>query len=190
MREIASSPDFLPNKSDKISQDWAGKGLQVYSQIITNNVIDPFETLVYTFNIKNNHFLKYLQIRSYLLTQQRSRDQITHTLMNFLSKTRNNEKTKISKLYKIMQEIKIQEDNTKEKWEKELSVTIADDDWKEACKRIFKTTQSKFWKEFAWKVNMKIFLTPKTLSKFSTKGNAECWRKCTEPEANHIHIFY
>lgn len=81
-----------------------------------------------------------------------------------------------------MQEIKIQEDNTKEKWESELGITITDDDWEEACKRIFKTTQTKFWKEFAWKVNMKIILTLKTLSKYRPTGKAECWRKCTEPE--------
>ena len=189
LREMARDPDLLPNKTDNILEEWSRKGLKVYSQMITNNIIDSFETLVDKFNISNNHFFKYLQIRSYLIKQQRDQGQRTHELMDFLSKNINSEKSKISKLYKIMQEIKIKVDNTKEKWENELTTTISEHDWKDACKRIFKTTQSKYWKEFAWKINMKIFLTPKILSKYRPTGSAECWRKCSETEANHVHIF-
>lgn len=36
---------------------------------------------------------------------------------------------------------------------------------------------------------MKIFLTPKVLSNYRPTGSTECWRKCSETEANHAHIF-
>ena len=68
LREIARDPDFLPNKTDKIPEEWARKGLQVFSQMITNNIIDSYETLVNKFS--NNHHFKYLQIRSYLMKHQ------------------------------------------------------------------------------------------------------------------------
>ena len=113
LREIARDPDFLPNKTDKIPEEWARKGLQVFSQMITNNIIDSYETLVNKFS--NNHHFKYLQIRSYLMKHQQDQGQMKHGLMEFMSKNRNGEKSKNSNLYTIMQDIKI---NMKDTWGK------------------------------------------------------------------------
>lgn len=71
-----------------------------------------------------------------------------------------------------------------------MAITIIKEDWEDSCKRIFRTTQSKYWKEFAWKINMRVFATPKITSKYSSSGRAECWRECGEQEAHHSHIFY
>ncbi len=72
LRMVTSDPDFLPNnKMDKLLEEWAGKGWQVYSQMITNSRIDSFGTLATEFNIGNN-FFKYLQIKSHLMKQRRT----------------------------------------------------------------------------------------------------------------------
>jgi len=186
---MANDPDFLPSKMNKALEDWAGKGLQLYSQLMTNNVLYSFETIAHKFNLDKNDLFQYFQIRSYLMKQREEQSQQMHGLMAFINKNRNSLCSKISKLYKILQETKECADNTQEKWELELTTTISEEEWKEACTRIFKTTQSKYWKEFAWKINMKLFLTPLIKSKYSSSGSAKCWRECEEQEANHAHIF-
>jgi len=107
LREIASDPDFLPKKMDRTLEEWAAKGLQTYSQMITNNTIDTFETLVTRFTTPHNNFFKYLQIRSYLNKKQREEQSCgTHGLLDLISKNRDSKNSKISKLYKILRETK------------------------------------------------------------------------------------
>lgn len=49
--------------------------------------------------------------------------------------------------------------NAKEKWEGKLFINISDKAWRESWKENFKTTQSKYWKEFGWKVSQRFFIT-------------------------------
>lgn len=53
---------------------------------------------------------------------------------------------------KILQETKVNVDNTKDKFKTELAITVLEEDWKDTCERIFKTTESKYWKELALKL--------------------------------------
>ena len=49
--------------------------------------------------------------------QKEEQSQIIHGLLEFINKNRKSENSKISKLYKILQETKVVVDNTREKWE-------------------------------------------------------------------------
>ena len=42
---------------------------------------------------------------------------------------------------------------------------ISAEEWKESLTRNFQASQSKYWREFAWKVSMRYFITPHTVSK-------------------------
>ncbi len=76
-------------------------------------------------------------------------------------------KNTMGNVYKILQgkeETTI--DTMKLKWEEKLGTQITDEEWKQMFAEIHKTTSSLFWKEFAWKINMKYFLTPEITSKY------------------------
>ena len=60
LREMLHDPDFIPNRSDKILQYWAGKGLISFSQFLTENTINTCEAMTSRYGQK--HFFKYLQI--------------------------------------------------------------------------------------------------------------------------------
>ena len=78
----------------------------------------------------------------------------------------------------------------KEKWEKELSINISGEAWRESLKENFESTQSKHWREFAWKISLRFFITPHIIGKTSTVAGSGCWRGCGASKANHAHIFF
>lgn len=45
MREMVNDRDFLPSKMYTVLEGWAGNGLQLYSQLMTNNVLDHFDKI-------------------------------------------------------------------------------------------------------------------------------------------------
>ena len=50
------------------------------------------------------------------------------------------------------------------------------------------TTNSKYWKEYSWKVLICYFKTPLIQSKYKENKTSRCWRECNEQTANHTHI--
>lgn len=77
--------------------------------MITNNTIDSFEVRTTKFNIGKNHFFTYLQIRT----------KVTECMnyLNFYIKIeKNSEKSKITELYRIPQDIKNKKKNGKKNW--------------------------------------------------------------------------
>lgn len=77
--------------------------------------------------------------------------------------------------------------NVKNKWENELSCNISPADWEQMCKKIHVTTNSKYWKEYTWKIIIRYFNTPQIQSKYKKNITPRCWR---EQMANHSHIFW
>lgn len=57
-------PDFIPGRSDKILQCWAGKGLVTFSQLFEKDIISAFNEVADRYDLEQKHFFKYLQIRS------------------------------------------------------------------------------------------------------------------------------
>ena len=75
----------------------------------------------------------------------------------------------------------------KEQWGKQLSINIPDEEWRESLKEHFQISQSKHWKEYAWKV--RYFITPDRCKLNKTEGTSR-WRGCGEKKANQKHILY
>lgn len=191
-REMAWDPEFEPNKTDNILQEWAVKGLKIFLQMLTNDTIQSFETLVAKYRIPQRNFYKYLQVRAYLLKFLRTQaNKETHPLIHFLIKSHKmTPKNTLSKVYKILQNNNNMEDSIHVKWNLEIGDQINEEEWKQICSEIHKTTNSKFWREFAWKLYTRFFITPNVLSKINKSTTSECWRKCGEMRANHSHIFF
>lgn len=189
LREISKDPDFKANKMDNIFNIWAEKGLVRFYQLFKNDELQSFEDLSKQFNIPKKHFHKYLQARSYVFCKLGKEVKHLHPLVVFLANYSNRTPTNImSKLYKILSNQDEKITNIRLKWEEELLLKITDEDWMEICSNVHKTTGSLFWREFAWKILIQFFLTPKSMEKY--KGNSKCWRNCGENEADYLHIFY
>ena len=63
-------------------------------------------------------------------------------------------------------------------------------DWENLCSSVHKITASQFFAEFAWKLQMRYFLTPIQHAKFDHSITPRCWRDCGESHTNYSHIFW
>uniref|UniRef100_A0A8C5BXC6 Reverse transcriptase domain-containing protein n=1 Tax=Gadus morhua TaxID=8049 RepID=A0A8C5BXC6_GADMO len=192
LREMAWDPDFKPNKMDNVLKVWSLKGLQIYSQIITKYEVNPFDVILKKYDLVQSNFYKYLQLRNYIKTfQKRAGTHEQHPLVQFMIKNYNIDiKNTLSKIYKILQENNETQDTVALKWNLELEGQLKEEDWENIYGTIHKTTNSRFWREYAWKIYTRFFITPKIQSKFKTSNSSECWRNCGENNADHSHVFY
>ena len=190
---IASNPDFLPARLDRCFERWREIGIVVVDQLFEGGVLKSFEQLKEKYELPNQDFYRYLQIRHYLHTHQEREklcappSKIEHF---FISAIEGTVKAKfISHLYKILQE-ELKENNLdiKEKWELEMNIIISDEQWESSCEQGHRVTSSPNWKEFGWKIKMRYFRTPLVTSKWSNTS-AHCWRGCGKV-GDHTHLFW
>ena len=100
-------------------------------------------------------------------------------------------KHQISALYNILErDNKPEELKEKIRWQEELDLTVSELDWENLSLSSHKTTASQFWREYAWKLQMRYFLTPIQQAKFNHSVTPSCWRECGENHANYSHIFW
>lgn len=106
----------------------------VLDQLFDGTVLKSFEQLKEKYDLSNQDFYRYLQIRHYLQSHQEWEKlcslptRIEHL---FISTTEEKVKTKfISHIYKILQE-ELKENNLdiKEKWGLEMNTIILDEQW-------------------------------------------------------------
>lgn len=77
----------------------------------------------------------------------------------------------------------------KMKWEKELKVEISDEEWHKMWMVHHSSTNSRIWREFAWKNLIRFFITPKMKSR-QMHSRQKCWRGCGSFNVDHSHIFW
>ena len=191
MREMSCDSDFTPNKMDHVFKIWEGKGLKRFYQMYEDEGVVSFEYIVEKYSIPRDHFFRYLQVRSYLKDKLKIRTLGNlHPILRYVIKShqRHDYKNSIGQLYQIFQETFAENvDNIKEKWDKELRITIESNEWNHSFKDIFNLIRSPFWQEYAWKINIRYFQTPLSVSKYTF--NSKCWRECGENKADHAHVF-
>lgn len=180
--KIAKNPDFVPCTMDAGFEKWTNKGLIYISQIFMGQILKSFEQLKQEFNLQNNDFYKYLQLRHYLQKHnewERISKEPTKVEELFMSFTEEeSKKGLISKTYKALQyESNDNNMDVKERWELEANVIITNDDWEETFKSGHTLTNSPTWREFEWKVKMRYFNIPFVTAKYS-KTSDLCWRNC------------
>lgn len=190
---IASNMDFVPASLDVCFKKWEEAGLVVLDQLFEGNVIKTFEELRKEFELPQQDFFRYLQIRHYLHKHKEWErlsnpiSKLEHFYINTIQGTTKNKF--ISYIYSILQEdLKNDNMDIKEKWELEMNVVISDEQWVNSCKRGHKLTSSSNWREFGWKLKMRYFRTPQITSKWSNTSR-QCWRGCGMI-GDHTHIFW
>lgn len=131
-------------------------------------------------------------MRSYLIKNYGNKGN-HHPLLKYIANIHQKERQKlISQIYKILQESNQQDGyNIKEKWEIEIQKIITNEDWHLSVKNIFDQIRSSYWQEFAWKLHLRLFRTPKIIAKYSKNASrGECWRECGEKWAHLTHILF
>lgn len=191
--KIAKNPDFVPCTMDVGFEKWTNKGLIYIAQLFTGQILKSFEQLKQEFNLPNNDFYKYLQLRHYLQKHSESEKifkeptKVEELLMSLTEEEP--KKGLISKIYKALQyESNDNNMDVKERWELEANVIITDDEWEESFRSGHKLTNSPTWREFDWKVKMRYFNTPSVTAKYS-KTSDLCWRNC-DMVGDFTHIFW
>lgn len=190
---IANNIDFPPAGLDGGFKRWEEAGLVVLDQLFEGHTLRSFEQLQNKFDLPNQDFFRFLQIRHYLHAHQE-----WETLCNpasvmehfFISTIEGTIKTKfISHIYRILQDdLKNNNLDIKGKWELEMNVIISDEHWENSCSHGHKITSSPNWKEFGWKIKMRYFRTPQFTSKWSNTS-VQCWRGCGMV-GDHTRIFW
>ena len=70
-----------------------------------------------------------------------------HPLISFLIKNHN----KVIKIYKTLENNMDTNNSFQQKWISEMGGQLNEEEWKQVCTEIHKTTNSKYWREFALK---------------------------------------
>lgn len=83
-----------------------------------------------------------------------------------------------SELYKYIVELRGHSTNhIKVKWERELGIVIAPEEWTNIIKTQITTTASQLWMDFSWRNCVRFCTTPKQKSR-QTGSQPTCWRGC------------
>ena len=79
--------------------------------------------------------------------------------------------------------------NTLNSWEKDIGITVTEEEWSKACKNVFCYVKSPYWQEYAWKLLVRFFLTALKIGKY-TNQIQYCWRECGECKVDLVHVLY
>uniref|UniRef100_A0A3P9LQY6 Reverse transcriptase domain-containing protein n=1 Tax=Oryzias latipes TaxID=8090 RepID=A0A3P9LQY6_ORYLA len=192
LKWIYLDKDFKPAKDDSTFNQWRTKVVTAFATITNKNKMRDFQDLKVEFGLTNHDFFRYLQVREYFNKAIRSEEgsEQNPVLEVIIGAYQHKTSKTISKLYRSL--ISCQKNTTlyvKEKWEKEMSITISEKEWYSTCASTQSSTTSLKWREFNWKNLMRFFITPSIKSKLSANPQM-CWRQCGAVNANHSHIFW
>ena len=186
------SPEFIPGKLDKTFETWKDLGITAMCTLIEGQHFKSFEQLKREFNLENDDFFRYLQIRHFYDSEIKKGLSVeSNEIIQVVTGAYKQIPSKIvSKLYRGLQQQHGR--NTlyvKSKWETEMDVELSESDWHSIWVTQHSSTNSKGWREFGWKNVIRFFITPKIKSKYL--GNQQyCWRQCGHLNADHSHIMW
>ena len=160
--------------------------------MLNNGKVMSFQDLKDKFELYNQDFFRYLQIRDFLnkklkQLQLYTRNEEIIDIFKNAYKDASYQK-KISKIYQTLSNLK--RNNTlhmKARWESEGNLTLTTEEWDRICTQQWSATSAPSWKEFSWKNMARYCCTPEQKTKYSHQTS--CWRLCGHTLANHFHIF-
>ena len=193
LRWCAFDTEFPPNLNDKRFNMWIRRGVTAYCTLIHKGALKSFQNMKEEYNLEQQDFFRFLQMRHYLKTVLKDVDMgnLEEGMMNlFISAYKSKSNTKIiSRTYKCLSNIRSGDAYyIKEKWDRESNKALTGEEWHKICQIQWKTTSSLGWREFCWKCLTRFFITP--LQKRHRSSNSECWRQCQINNADHYHIFW
>lgn len=186
-------PDFKPAVNDGGFTRWARNGITALCKLIENQVLIDFETMSGRYDLGRQDFYRYLQFRHFFDIKVKGSlsNTVSGITQMFIRAYESRLTGKIiGELYRCIVELRgYTTDYVKEKWQSELGVVIAPEDWINIFNCQSTTTASQQWRDFSWKNCIRFFRTPKQTAK-QTGLQPKCWRDCGCCLAGHAHVFW
>lgn len=180
---------FIPGTIDKGFQQWAHKGITTIQSLVERGKLLSFDKLRDKFGLDENERYRYLQLKHYIENEIQVNSD-NRIVLVFQQAYEGKKCRVISLLYKgLMSYRETSSLYVKEKWEKELSEQISEEEWYNMCKSQCTSTSSRVWKEFTWKNIIRFFITPK-IRKELVSASQPCWRVCGHINVGHMHVFW
>jgi len=175
--------ELLPMTLDnKILDRWHHKGIQRLEDCFDKRLFMPFEHLKRKYNLSNQTFFCYLQLRSFL----RANVGLEMTLPVMTDVERflcdGNTHKFISKMYCLLLNDgpKPGVHKSRMKWESDLNVTIDEQFWTELCQNSLSTIINARYRLINYNFLHQLYLTPEKLHSFKSNLSEMCFRCDTE----------
>lgn len=143
------------------------------------------------YDIPNNHFFRYLQLRSFISSSQNhSLDIPTISALEVAVTRHCYDKGLISTLYDLFVSGSIESSESKLRlWNEDIEEEISLEEWSEACKEAQRQTVSSTLKLLQYKWLMRTYITPVKLHKFNDNIPDTCI-KCDEARGTLFHCIW
>lgn len=181
---------FIPGRNDIGFKNWMLKGISQIKDLYEEGSLMSFQLMVKYYGLPQNHFFKYLQVRSFVYSQMKTyTEPPLSTIENYTLKHLNS-RGNLSSFYNLLLE------GSKENslsylsaWENDLQENISKEEWEEAC--LFAQTHSinTRCRLLQYKWLFRTYITPVKLNKFNP-NIPDCCTKCREEIGTLYHCMW
>ena len=171
---------------------WLENGMVTLRDLYCDGVLKSFEDLVQQFNIPRSHFFRYLQLRHMLVgllgssTSVPQNAEILDKVLKAFGKGH-----EASVYYSMM--IQTLGDGAisalKKTWERDLNLTLNDEDWDRICKNVKVMSRDARVRLIQFKIIHRFYWTPSRMFRLGLLPTSKCWR-CKSEEGHLVHVLW
>ena len=186
---IHENPDFVPGLRAGLVT-WKNKGITVIGDMIQGSSILTFPQMKNKYDLTNNDFLKYLQVKNFILSNlKKFPGGLAISPIESLFRNDKGLKFFSKKLYKTLCNLKADNsDKIKGKWESDLG-TIDPDDWNALCGQPSRVLLSNSYWERQFKILYRLFISPEARHRMNPTLSELCV-KCKSATGSFIHCLW
>ncbi|XP_055514746.1 uncharacterized protein LOC129711249 [Leucoraja erinacea] len=186
---IVNNPLFKPSIIDKSFIQWERMGIKMLGDLYELGKLLSFQQLQLKYNLKNNQYFKYLQIRDYLKKYTKDYHNMPTDLLDEAMKTKAESANLISYLYNIILNIEIPTtDGIRRDWEQELAINISKESWDNHLLQVHKCSINVRHTLIQFKTLHRLYYSKTKINKLFPNVSPIC-DKCLCQEATIAHSF-
>lgn len=182
---------FPPSITDAAFNCWVEKGLVTLKDLYSDFSFMSFYQMRAKYNIPQTHFFRYLQIRSFMISNTLDFSALpTESLLDTILKISPLSKNNIGLIYSLISSQNVTSlTKSKQQWESELDLLFSEETWQDIINKIHSTSICLRHTIIQFKVVHRLHWTKQKLAKFSPNINSLCDR-CRVEIANHTQMFW
>lgn len=187
---LSFNPDLPPLIGEALTK-WKEYGILQFQNLFEEGSLKSFADLRSEFDIPNQDFYKYLQLRHYITTLEKA-GQMSFTLSTIEEIIVNSTKLKgkISVIYgALLDHNSSSLISLRTVWQKDLEQDLDDELWDNMCNNVFVSLSCNKIIEQNYKFMHRMYLTPVRLSKMYPNVSSKCHR-CKTCTGSLIHVFW
>lgn len=188
---LSSNPDLPPLIGKSLFTKWKDHGIHQLQNLFQEGSLKSFADLRSEFDIPNQDFYKYLQLRHCITTLERSgRISFSLSVIEDIMVNSTTLKGRISVIYcALLDHHSSSLIPLKTIWQKDLQQDIDDELWSNMCLNVFVSLSCNKIIEQNYKFMHRMYLRPVRLSKMYPSVSSNCHR-CKSYTGTFIHVFW